>query len=514
MNFLGFWTYIVFSYLFRAPNVPTTSTDPHCRQTLTKSLLKAFPAHVVSAALRDFACILSGKLPVKTALYNETPRTQALDLTYPSRLPVTDMKFPSCASIASEKTTLPLSDKKETSKDLDILSLSTDTMMNNKNMLSSEKQAQQQSHGLSNDNNNFDMNTNTKNFSDNTVVNNNGNENINKHMVNRNDNDVEHTVLSRPRLHGMESGCSSSGSDEDGAGRSNGCQCDNMHGSGRFRSGRRLRHRLSFSRSQSLSSLDSGVGDILEWSGTYTPSASSVSSLSSMRSLASSGNNLSLSPSLDSLVWNSVVVSSAEVADTVRERVASASECPTASATSKTFRSDSPLICDTIEPRALRSNLPTDDTERRSSLSPESESEKEQEDFVSGNSLLCRNDNERMQQEDFVNHNGLITRDDNERTDAASSPADMAASPGQQVWAQSARHARRRTESRDLNNNTGTHLSRTPQDFLPSALFRLGDCFQKKGLLSLVALILYLLCLMVGFAFLTTFGKGLKAGVL
>ena len=416
------------------------------------------------------------------------------------------MKLPSSVSIALKKTSA-YPEKKDASEVLkSSIPSSIDTILDNMSLISLNDQKgllQQQRMGSKNDtNNNITKNFTAKNDSCNSVstianvtdVNSNKNKHKSRKMkVNHNDKDntdAESFVLRR-RQHRIDSGFYSSGSDEDASDRNCKSHCDNMHG--RFRPRRQevhLLHGLSLSRSHSLSSLDSAVGDIDRPStDTYFPSASSWSSLSSMWSLASSGNNLSLSPSLDSQMWTSVVISNGESAVSGAELDQCVS-IPVISSLALSTKLSTPNMdnSNVIMQRTNRgSGFSTVNPEDTLTIKQESTCEREEEDIACRTSVIPLSEIRNV-------------------------PTAVTSTPVQPLLVRS-RHVRRRPRSRDHNNNTGSHHGAGLHEYLPNAPCRLGDCFSKKGVLSLVALIIYTLSLMVVFTLLSAMGAGVKAGL-
>ncbi|GFR62000.1 hypothetical protein ElyMa_000119200 [Elysia marginata] len=422
------------------------------------SLLRSIPAYTVSAALRDLASILCAKLPFNN------PTTTFNTHTHISKFASADMKFPSSASITYKK--------EETSKNV-ITPINTTIMSS----------LGEQLKGLEAPDAHNDTNNNKTNASMSATLLTDTNEssdmNEDESILRKLSGSIKEK---RHRLLRKDSGFSSSCSDEDATDKSSRCHCDNVRGKLRpQRPQRNVPHWQSLSRSQSWSSLDSAVADSVCHSGTQSPSDSLFSSLSSVWSSASSGNNLSVSPSLDSQLWNRVAVSGEDCATSTvplqaspEVHISSANGCDCEIVVSRTDRN--------IEVTSLN-------TERSSTLSQEHERE----------------------EEEFGESTAQITRSDDRNITFGRIPVDAEATLPEQSNRQA--RARRRIRSRDCNNNTGTHHGMAVQEFLPNAPCRLGDGFRKNGILAFVGLIIYTLTLMAVFAVIGALGKTLKTAI-
>ncbi|RUS72868.1 hypothetical protein EGW08_019374, partial [Elysia chlorotica] len=494
----------------RPPGARTSSPEVRGRQSRVP--LTPAPAPGVSSALRDLVSILTTKITRST----KRPNKATTRHTHFSLFALISMKCPASASSAVNNTSL-CSGRKDFSKDLErSVSLSIDSLLDKMSLSSSKEpachmQTRTQDTEVKNDrNNNMATNASSRNCvynSDSSVgmatdVDNGVNKHRTRKMKANHDgkerNDAETYVMLRRRLHRLDNELSSSGSDEDASDRNNRCCHDNMHG--RFRSQRqerRLSHRMSFSRSQSLSSLDSAFVDGVDrpGSGTYSPSAStSVSSLSSTWSLGSSGNNLSLANSLDSHAWTSVVTPTGHslVPDNQPEHHDSVSVLSSSPPTKQS--ASNVYSCEAVLSQTERSDgLCSVNPDVTPSLTQESGHERE-DSFVCSSSVSANSVTE------------------NRSDDSDVTPVEPTSTPVQQVVVRSARQTRRRHRSRDHNNNAGTQHGAAITEFLPNAPCRLGDCFSKKGVLSLVALVVYTVALMAVFGLLGAVGKALQAG--
>lgn len=422
--------------------------------------------NTIFTALRDLASILNAKLTPNLPV---TVRTQIRP--HSRFFALAGMKFPSSASITSKKNITCSSEEDSSSN----LITSIDTTPENMSLPREQKNVLGQPDVLNDSNNNSkETSVSSKSYVD-TIEN-----SISTNSMNILNKENQVVKDNRRRLMRKDSGFSSSGSDEDATDKGSRCHCDNMRNRLRPRKLHRQQpHWLSMSRSQSWSSLDSAIVDTADQCGTYSTSETS-SPLSSVWSLTSSRNNLSLSPSLDSQLWGSASIS-------CEDTIVSTGSSPKVPA-----KDTHGCEVNTFETKCNEnSNI---SSEEHSSFNEEFDRDDE---FLDSNTQVL----------------GSTTDDRNITIDTILTETDEALSISASEQSYRQIRVRRGFRGRDHNNNTGAHRSVAIREYLPGSPGRLGDCFKKNGLLSLVALIIYTLVLMAVFALIGAAGKSLKAAV-